>query len=189
MNTLLNAPCRWQPDSTNAENEIREIFFQHWDKLKNHFIAMVNEINKWREKVIEDANKYADEQIRILADDYNRQQLSIDEKREENLDTTRAYAGANSIDLFDELRKECKLLEFQMAQLESVSGTLTGHRVITVQEQIEKMKREKSDASKLENDKSEGKSITEQTSTKQDNRNADGDSSDNLVSSIPNETQ
>jgi hypothetical protein len=189
MNISLEAPCRWLPESTNAENEIRTIFFLHWEKLKDHFIATVNEINAWRQKVIEDTQKYTDEQIRILAEDYKRQRLYIDQKREENLDTTRAYADANNNELFDELRKECRLLEFQMAQLENINGTMNARRVVTVQEQMERKKMEKSAASKPVNNTPEEKPIPEHTNTIQDNRNESGNGPVELTSPSPNETQ
>ncbi|CAF1040765.1 unnamed protein product [Rotaria sp. Silwood1] len=161
MNVILTDPCRWLPDSTNEENEIRGIFFHHWEQLKDRFIATVNDINKWRETFIDYVNKYAEEQIRILAEDFQRQRLNLDEKREENIDTTRAYSAARNIELFQELRNECRLLEFQVAQLEFITGEMQGLKVITVVEQMERKKKEKFTTSKSENDKLEEKSITE----------------------------
>jgi hypothetical protein len=189
MSIFLNAPCRWVPDSTNAENEIREIFFHHWEKLKDQMIAGVNAINSWRQKFIEDINKHAEEQIRTLAEDYDRQRVSFYEKYEENLDTTRAYCSAQNLELFNELHNACRLLEFQVAQLESVTGTMTGIKVITVQEQIERKKKEQSDISKSENDKPEEKLRTEHVNIIQDNRSENGDLPIKLVSSITNETR
>lgn len=149
MNINLNEPCRWLSDSTTAENEIREIFFKHWEKLRDRFILNVNEINAWRQRLIEHTNQYADEQIRILADDFQLQRVSFDEKREENLDTTRAYCGVQNVELFTELCCACRSLEFQVAQLENINGTMVGIKVVTVSEQIERRNKEKSDASSI----------------------------------------
>jgi len=189
MATFLNPPFRWLSDSTDAENEIRAIFFQHWEKARDQMIATINAINAWRQKTIEDINKYADEQIRNLGDDYDRQRLSLDEKREENLDTTRAYCSAQNGELFNELRDACRSLVFQVAQLEFLNGTMIGPKVITVQEQMERMKKEQSDASKPEKDRPEEKLIIQDTNNIQDRQNENGDLSIKLVSSISNETQ
>jgi len=189
MTTFFNEPCRWSPDSTNAENEIREIFVQHWEKLKNQMIAKVNELNTWRQKFIEYVNKYVDEQILNLSADYDRQRLGLDQACEENLDTTRAYCTAQNIDLFNELRDACRSLEFQVAQLEYINGTVNVLKVITVQEQMERKKKEQSAASKPENDKPEEKLIVGHTNNIQDNRSENGDVSVKLVPSISNETQ
>jgi hypothetical protein len=188
MNTSLNPPIRWLPDSTNAENEIREIFFQHWDKMKDHLIAMVNEINAWRHKVIEDTNKYADDQIRIVTADYERLRLNLNERCEENLDTTRAYVVAQNIELFNELRSACQSLEFQMAHLESISGTMNGLKVITVEEQVERKKKEKSDIPKSENNNAEVKPTIEPANDIQNNRSEKKDLTVKVVSSISNES-
>jgi hypothetical protein len=190
MAKFLNPPpYRWLSDSTDAENEIREIFFQHWEKARDQMTATVNEIDAWRHKFIAYINNHADEQIRNLGDDYDRQRLSLDEKREENLDTTRAYYGAQNVELFNELRNACRSLAFQVAQLEYVNGTMNGPRVITVQEQTERMKNEQSAASKSEKDKPEEKLIIQYTDNIQDNRNENGDLSIKLISPISNETQ
>jgi hypothetical protein len=61
--------------------------------------------------------------------------------------------------------------------------------VITVQEQMERKKKEQSAASKPENDKPEEKLIVGHTNNIQDNRSENGDVSVKLVPSISNETQ
>ncbi|CAF0984202.1 unnamed protein product [Rotaria sordida] len=188
MNINLTEPFRWLPDSTNEENEIRGIFFHHWEKLRDRFLETVNEINKWRQKTIDDVNKYADEQIRILAEDCQRQRLTLDEKREENIDTTRACYAARNIELFQELRNECQLLEFQVAQLEFVTGEMQGLKVITVFEQMERKKKEKINTPKPETDKLGEKPIIEHVNHIKDNHGENRDLYIESASSISNQT-
>jgi hypothetical protein len=189
MSAVMNVPDQQLPGSTEPENEIRGIFLQHWEKMNNQKQASINAINNWRQNFIEHINKYAEEQLRHLADDYVRQQLDLEKKCEENLETTRAYYDAQNAELFNELRNACRLLEFQVAQLESVNGTLAGLKVITVQEQMERKKKEQSDASKPENDKFEEQRIIEHTNNRQDNQNETRDAVFQSVSSISSETQ
>ncbi|CAF1544828.1 unnamed protein product [Rotaria magnacalcarata] len=186
MNINLNEPCRWLSDSTDAENEIRQIFYNHWEKLKDHLIAGVNEINAWRQRLLDDINNYANEQIRVLAEDYERQRLSLDVKREENLDTTRAYCGIQSVDLFTELHNACQSIEFQVAQLESINVTMRAIKVITISEQIERNKIEKIDTTMSDND--QNKPIIEHTNDINDNTGESRDQHIELASSITNET-
>ncbi|CAF2579673.1 unnamed protein product [Rotaria sp. Silwood2] len=150
--------------------------------MKNHLILTVNEINKWRQKVIDDVNNYAEEQIRILAEDFQRQRLNLDEKREENIDTTRACYAARNIDLFQELLNECRSLEFQVTQLEFVTGEMQGLKIITVSEQIERKKKEKFNTSKPENGNLKEKPITEHINDIKHNR---GENRDLYVESAP----
>jgi hypothetical protein len=188
MTTSLNPPVGWLPDSTNAENEIREIFVHHWNKIKDHLIAVVSEINVWRHKMIEDTNKYADEQIQIVTADYERLRLNLNERCEENLDTTRAYAVAQNIELFNELRSACRSLEFQMAHLEYINGVMKGFKVITVEEQVERKKKEKSEVPKSENDNPEEKPTIEHANDTQNNRSEKKDLTVKVLSSISNES-
>ncbi|CAF3442374.1 unnamed protein product [Rotaria socialis] len=186
MNINLNEPCRWLSDSTNVENEIRLIFYNHWEKLKDRLMAGVNEINAWRQRLLDEINNYANEQIRVLAEDYERQRISLDVKREENLDTTRAYCGIQSVVLFTELRNACQSIEFQVAQLESINTTLQAIKVITISEQIERNKLEKIDTTKSDND--QNKPIIEHTNDINDHTGESRDQHIKLASSITIET-
>lgn len=161
--SVFNAPCRWQADSTNAENEIREIFFQHWERLKDQFVALAVEIQDWQKRLVESINNHVAQQMRILEEDYQRQMHKLDQQREESLDTTRACCTANNVDLYGELRGECQLLQFQAAQLENTISSLEAPRVIPVSEQMERKKKENLDTIKSESGKSEEKLLIEQT--------------------------
>ena len=48
MNIDLSDPTRYQFMSSKEENEIREIFHQHWEKMKNQVKAVLNGISVWR---------------------------------------------------------------------------------------------------------------------------------------------
>jgi hypothetical protein len=189
MSKFVTPPSGWIADSTDAENHIRAIFFQHWQKAMGEFVASVNQINTWRQTFIEQINKHADEQIHILTDDYDRQRVIFDEKYQENLEITRACCVAQNAELFNEIQNVCRLLEFQIVQLESVSGTMNGLRVITSHEQMERKKKEQSDASRSEDSKPEEKPIAEPTNNIQDNPSAKKDEYDNSASAISNTTQ
>ncbi|UJR28507.1 hypothetical protein I4U23_009745 [Adineta vaga] len=129
----LNPSCQPLPNNTNAENAIRGIFIHHEEKIKEQFSAT---------KTIEDMHKYADELIQSIDADYNRLHHRCQKQCEEHLETTRAYCDAQNVELFNELYNACQLLEFQMVQLESATGTLNGYKLITVEEQIERKRRE-----------------------------------------------
>ncbi|CAF1498396.1 unnamed protein product [Adineta steineri] len=189
MSISYNPPCRWLVDSTNAENNIRHIFFQHWEKMKDQCIAAINQINAWRDQTIQEIHQHVDEQTRILATDFEQLQLNLHEKCEENLDTTRAYCSAQNIELFNELQNACRLLEFHMIQLETVTTTMNTYRVVTIKEQMERKQKEKSDASELKINKSEEISIVENINTTLDNGRENKDLSVQLVSSISDEIE
>ncbi|CAF4313497.1 unnamed protein product, partial [Adineta steineri] len=104
-----------------------------------------------------------------------------------NLDTTRAYCSAQNIELFNELENACRLLEFHMIQLETVTSTMSTYRVVTIKEQMERKQKEKSDASELKTNKSEEISIVENINTTLDNGRENKDLSVQLVSSISDE--
>jgi hypothetical protein len=145
MSAFLNPPGREFFNGGKEANEIREIFYQHWEKMKNQMIMTHNEINKWRDRCITEINKYADEQIRIINDDYDRQRQVFEERRRDNIDTAIAcvHRTTAEADLFDQLRNECRRLQFDVAKLENVKVGMDYIKVITVDDQLKK-KRENS---------------------------------------------
>jgi hypothetical protein len=189
MTKFLIPPSGWSADSTEAENGIRMIFFQHWEKMAHQLQATVNMIDTWRQETIEQINKHAEEQMRILGDEYDQHRLVLDEKCEENLEITRAYRDVQNMELFKELYSACLSLEFQVAQLEYIMGSIKVPRVIRVQEQMERRKKEQSDVLKPEDNKSEEKPIIEPTNNIQDDQSAKKDEYNNSASVISNATQ
>ncbi|CAF1502131.1 unnamed protein product [Adineta steineri] len=157
--------------------------------MKDQCIAAINQINGWRDQTIQQINQHVDVQIRILETDFEQLQHNLHEKCEENLDTTRAYCSAQNIELFNELENACRLLEFHMIQLETVTSTMNTYRVVTIKEQIERKQKEKSDASELKTNKSEEISIVENINTTLDNGRENKDLSVQLVSSISDKTE
>ena len=187
MNISLSEPCRWLPNGTIAENSIREIFFHHWEKLRNCLLESINQVNEWRHKFIEDVNKCANEQIRILAEDYERQRLNLDAKCEENLETTRAYRDVPNEELFKELYNGCQSLEFQVTQLELISGTMHYFRVITISEQMEKKRMEKFAMLKTKNEDFQENRTIERVNDMKENRDTSEDPRAMPVSSVSNQ--
>lgn len=189
MSNFFTPPIGWTADSTEAENIVRKIFVHHWENMKQQLHATVNMIDTWRQKTIEDTNKHANDQLRILADEYERQRAVLDAKREESLEITRAYRGAESNELFNDLHSAYISLEFQVAQLEFVVSSINLPRIITIQEQMERREKECSDVLKSEASKPEEKPIIEPTNNIQDNQSAKKDEHNNSASVISNATQ
>ena len=188
MSNFINPPHRWLPDGTNEENEIRTIFYLHWEKAMNNYRESVNQINAWRQAIISYIHKYADEQIGILTTEYDRQRVSFDGKYQENVALARDY-GAQNAELFKEIRNACQLLEFHIVQLEALKVTMESFRVITSEEHMERKKKEQSDAVMSEQSKPEEQPTTQPTHNTQDNPTGKKDEYANAASAISNETQ
>ncbi|CAF0995639.1 unnamed protein product [Adineta ricciae] len=139
MDTLLITPSQFLlDDGAVAESTIREIFFRHWEKMKDEFLAAGNQINIWRQTMINDTNKYADELLHALANDFNRFKSSCQQQCDENLAKAYAYHEIQNVELYNELCESCRSLKFQLARLESATGELHSYRIVTIEEQIEK---------------------------------------------------
>jgi hypothetical protein len=128
-------PGRHKIRGNKEENEIREIFYQHWEKMKNSTKMIIDEINKWRSRTIDKINMHADEQLRRLQIDYDRQRAIFDKKREDTISIAKAYSQSKANDQFKDLYNECRLLEFQVAQLEFLRDQSQSPRVIIVEDQ------------------------------------------------------
>ena len=124
METLLITPSQFLPNSAVAENRIREIFFHHWEKMKDEFLAAVNQINTWRQTMINDTNRHADDLLHALASDFNRFKTNCQQQCDENLEKTDVYHGVQNVELFNELYESCRSVKFQLARLESVRSEL-----------------------------------------------------------------
>jgi hypothetical protein len=141
MSNSLESPGRKVFNSSKEENAIREIFYQHWEKMKNEMTRTSDEINRWRQKSIADINKHAEQEIQILNNYYARQRSVFDETRRANIDIATAYVQhvTKQSDLFGQLRDACSKLEFQVAKLEMVRGDMDYIKVITVEDYTKKM--------------------------------------------------
>jgi hypothetical protein len=140
MSSFSEPPSRKLNGSSKEENTIREIFYQHWEKINNKMDKASRDINSWRHKSIDLINKYADQQIRILTDDYNRQRVVFDENRRTNIDTAATYIShpAKQSDPFVQLRNACSKLEFQVSELEIIKDGMDYIKVMTVDDQKKK---------------------------------------------------
>jgi hypothetical protein len=171
-NNFLEPPSRKGFNSSKEANTIREIFYQHWEKMKDQIVRTRDEIYRWRQISIEHINKHVDQEIQTLNDYYARQRYAFDDSRRANIDTATAYAyhGAKQSDLFDQICHACTTLEFQMAKLETIQSSMEYVKVIIVQDLTKK---------KHEN------SIIEQSTNSDDNLHKNGNSSLNSTTVTP----
>ena len=185
MSAFLVEPCVSVPGSSEAETFVRQIFYQHWKKMAEQLQATARSIENWRQATTEQIKKYADDQMRILGEDYDRQRLVLDRKCEESLDLMRSCCSNETIDLFHDMQNTWRAIEFQVAQLGNVRGTLEGPMVITVHQQVEKANHR--DASVLQQ---EFLQLGEQHVVhSQNNQSVVTPVSDNSPVPIPNEAQ
>ena len=189
MSTVLAKPCRHGRITSKEENEIREIFYQHWEKMKNQMKKSIDKINRWRSQNVQDINLYADEQISILQRDYELQGGIFNRKRVENLDTAKIYHNNKQIDLFNELSAACRALEFQVAQLMYFSTTVERVRVITVEQQTGGMKPVNTNINGLELESDGTRVIIENGNSTVRDGSDNARSSVKSKSSVSNETQ
>ena len=135
MNPSLPDRYSHDPKKSAEENEIQELIYRQFKTAQSEVVMTSININTWRERTVQFIHQYADEQLRILHDDYHRLGTSIQQNLEETLDTVRACREANDSDLFVQLRNECRQSKFQVAQLENVDSKMESPRVVTIEEQ------------------------------------------------------
>lgn len=136
MNNFLAVPCRRSHFTSKEENEIREIFYQHWETMKKQMDASIEKIQEWRHQSIQEIKSYSEEQIRIVRDDYDSLRQIFDHHRDENLETAKAYHNSKEKNLFDELSIACRSLKFQVAQLDFTSDQKTRPKVRPVYDHV-----------------------------------------------------
>ncbi len=150
MDFKLAEPCRRSKTGKKEENEIREIFYEHWEKMKSQTEAVMNDINAWRLRTNNEINAYADEQIRKLQTIYSRQRAIFDQEREEKISIAKNFHQSKSNypstvdDTFNELCKTWRSLEFQVAQLEHSQYQIPRPRVIAIGDQTQGNKQNQS---------------------------------------------
>jgi hypothetical protein len=184
MNIVLTDPIRYSYISNREGNEIREIFYQHWEKMKNQMKGVIDEINMWRFRSIQDINSYANEQVRILQADYNHQRDIFDQKREENLGIAKAYHQTKQTNLFKELIIACRSLEFQVAQLVYIRNQNNRPKVITVEDETRTKKQDTTNRHVFEFENRRIRSTIEDANVREING---GNISRLSIKSIPNE--
>lgn len=135
MNLYLPDRYLHDPNKSDEENEIQELFYRQYKTAQSELVMTSVNINTWRERTVQFIHQYADEQLRILQEDYHRLGTSIQLNLEETLDTVRACRVANDQDLFVQLRNECRQSKLQVAQLENVDSKMGSPRVVTIEEQ------------------------------------------------------
>ena len=116
------------------ENEIREIFYKHWDKMKNQIQEKIDEITKWRSRNILRIEQYAKDQMLRLEQDCTRQRHILDKSRRDHLEIARAYSQKKADEPFKQLCNACNKLQFQIAQLDYVQYQTKYPTVLTVKD-------------------------------------------------------
>jgi hypothetical protein len=137
-NDFAIPPQTWLHTTNDYIDEIHDIFYQHWVSLNNERQESIGKIKKWRVDQKQQINKFADEQTALLDDDYNRLRRIFDETHKENLETANAYHDTRQLDLFNELRDACRLLQFQAATLIFCKYEMDRPRVIIVEKKLER---------------------------------------------------
>ncbi|CAF3442396.1 unnamed protein product [Rotaria socialis] len=120
MSNIFDEPNRHSYRSSKEENEIREIFYSHWEELKKYADEAIGAINSWRSENIRKIGMYADTQIRILNMHYNNQRIIFNQERENYLNLAKAYHNSKQKDVFNGMRDTCRLLKFQVAELKYI---------------------------------------------------------------------
>ena len=113
--------------------------------LSSQMIMTTMNIRTWCGMAIASIQRHAAEQIGILEEDFKRQQHVFNEAREENLDTFQTWTEAQEFGLRAELSYQCRLLEFQVAQLENVNCLMEYPHIVTAAERIAREKQRKFD--------------------------------------------
>jgi hypothetical protein len=152
MNPSLPDKYLRDPNKSDEENEIQELFYRQYKTAHSELVMTSMNIYTWRERTIQFIHQYADEQIRILQDDFRRLDGLLQVNLRETLDTVRAYREVNDNDLFVQLRNECRQLKLQVAQLENVDSKMEFLRVTTIEEQRRREEQKKANADRPNSD-------------------------------------
>ncbi|CAF1183823.1 unnamed protein product [Rotaria sordida] len=139
------------PHTNNYIVEINNIFYQHWLTLDKKRQTEIDNINQWCLKWKKYIKKHADEQKVLLNNNYDRLRHVFDRKHKENLETANAYHAAQQLELFNELRDACQVLQFQVARLEYCNEKMEYPKVIDIEEQEEIIQLEQTDTNTREN--------------------------------------
>jgi hypothetical protein len=145
MSIFQTPPGRHTFYGQSEDNEIREIFYRHWEDMKEKMNTTWKDIDSWRKDSIAKIDRHAEEQFRILQHDYNEQRYTFDESRRQNIDIAMAYRSHSqqASELFAQLRQACRKLDFQVASLGIIQQNIDYIKVITVNERRKKEREEK----------------------------------------------
>jgi hypothetical protein len=163
MEFKLDEPCRHSKTGKKEDNEIREIFYGHWKKMKNQTETVMNDVNAWRSRMTNEINTYADKQIRALEVIYNRQREIFDRKRDEKISIAVDLRKSKTNDAFEDLYNACRLLQYQVARLEHVQHEIKRPRVIAIRNQAEGSTQNQSNTHAHESEDSRMESTTNKT--------------------------
>jgi hypothetical protein len=151
-------------------DDVREIFYKHWEKMKKKRTNTINDIQEWRDSIIEQIKRHAEEQIRILDDDYNRQRVRFDEERKKKISERCDPAASKQSDHCERFLETCRLLKFKVAKLELIKCEVDYATVITVDAQM------KAKEQRRISKHSSQSAISEERSEKDADENGNGDS-------------
>ena len=185
MSEFLKEPCVEVPGSSAAETHIRKIYHYHWQNMREKLQETMRVIDNWSQTTIASIQNHAQEQMRILGEEYDRQRGELDRQCEESLAFMRSCCNTENTDLLNDMNQTWLALQLQVAELEFFPGTMSAPKVITIQEQIERRKQQHASVSQEEN-----RGLVEQPRAhSQTDQNAMKVATDNPTLSNPNEAQ
>ena len=165
MTAFMLEPNRGSHMRNKEGNDVREIFYEHWEKMKAKRTHAFKKIQRWRQNTIEETNKYAEEQIRILDEDCDRQRVRFDEERAAKISERCDLNAPKQLKLIEQLLETCRSLKFQVAKVDILKHEMEKPRVRTVAEQIEVKRQERLN-------KRSPESVNDEDSSGKDNDNS-----------------
>lgn len=151
MTEFLKEPCIDVPGSTDAEKNIRRIYHHHWQRMREKLQSTIGVIDNWSQVTISSIQNHAQEQMRILGGEYDRQRVALDRQCEESLAVMRSCYSAENTDLLTDMHNTWVALQVHVAELEFIQGSMTVPKVITIQEQFERAKQQHASVPQGEN--------------------------------------
>ena len=136
MTSFMTEPNRGAYPSYFEGDDVREIFYEHWEKMVKKRARTIDDIREWRDKNIAEIKRHAEDQMRILVDDYNRQRVRFDEERNKKLDEGCRPTVSKQSHLREKFLETCRSLKFQVAKLEQIKCEIERPVVKTVDDLV-----------------------------------------------------
>lgn len=170
MTSFLTEPYRQKSPPYSEGDDVREIFYRHWEKMMGKRARTIADIQEWRDKSIEEIKTHAEDQIRILEDDYNRQRVRFDEERRKKLDERYELTVSKQSDLREQFLAACQSLKFKVATLARIKCEIERPIVKTVDDLVKEKEQKRTDK------RSSQSVIGEERSAKDADENGNDDS-------------
>ena len=110
--------------STNWDTSIRNIFDIAEKSLNNKRWNVLQDIEKWREKLVREVYDYEREQKALAEQEYRRQKTDLDSFRQQYTSLARQYIYDKQESQINQLLEQCRDMTFELGTLER-SGPAT----------------------------------------------------------------